>query len=130
MTSRHAGLLAVLLGLAPLAMAAAAPIQKTTLQTQEFPGPVNHTVLVRTVIAKGATVAPHTHPGVEMAYVADGQALVKIEGRADQTLGPGGSFSVPKAVAHSVRNVGPGPLTVVSTYVVDRTKPIATPAVR
>ena len=29
---------------------------------------------------------------------------------------------------HSVQNAGPGELTILSTYVVDRAKPLATPA--
>jgi quercetin dioxygenase-like cupin family protein len=116
-----------------LAAAAAAPglaqpVRKTTLQEQGFPGPPNHTVLVRTVIAAGAEVAPHTHPGAEMAYVATGVARVSIAGQPARTLRPGGSFSVPPGVPHRVRNAGPGSLTIVSTYVVARDAPIATPA--
>lgn len=114
--------------LAAPGLAAAQPIQRTPLQEQPFPGPVNRTVMVRTVVAAGAEVTPHTHPGVEMAYIADGWALVRIAGRQDQRVATGGSFSVPDHVVHSVRNAGRGPLTIVSTYVVDRRKPLATPA--
>jgi quercetin dioxygenase-like cupin family protein len=109
-------------------VAAAQPIQRTTLQEQPFPGPVIHAVTVRTVVARGGEVAPHTHPGAEMAYVADGQALVRITGRPDETVSTGGSFSVPNHVVHSVRNTGQGALTMISTYVVDRRKPLASPA--
>ena len=125
-----AGLLATAAGLAPVALATAQPVQKTTLQEQPFPGPIDHTVMVRTVVARGAQVAPHTHPGVEMAYVASGQAVVSIAGRPDLEVSTGGSFSVPNQVVHSVRNVGDGELTMVSTYVVDQRKPIASPAPR
>jgi quercetin dioxygenase-like cupin family protein len=104
------------------------PVQKTTLQEQGFPGPPNHTVLVKTVVARGAAVAPHTHPGAEMAYVVSGVAEVTIAGEGRRILRPGGSFSVAPGTAHSVKNAGPGPLTIVSTYVVDRDKPIASPA--
>jgi quercetin dioxygenase-like cupin family protein len=125
-----AALLATAAGLAPLALATAQPVQKTTLQEQPFPGPIDHTVMVRTVVARGAQVAPHTHPGVEMAYVAGGKAVVSIAGRPDLEVSAGGSFSVPNQVVHSVRNTGEGELTMVSTYVVDRRKPIASPAPR
>jgi quercetin dioxygenase-like cupin family protein len=73
-------------------------------------------------------VLRHTHPGVEMAYIVDGQALVKIMGRPDQTVATGASFAVPAETPHSVQNVGPGTLTILSTYVVDKSKPILTPA--
>jgi quercetin dioxygenase-like cupin family protein len=121
--------LSAVLGLAPLAPPAQAqPVRKTTLQEQPFPGPANRTVLVSTRVAHRAEVAAHTHPGVEMAYVVRGAALVRIAGRPDQRLTPGGSFTVAEGVVHSVKNVGPGPLTIVSTYVVDRTRPLASPA--
>lgn len=113
---------------AAASVAAAQPVQRTTLQEQPFPGPVIHTVTTRAVVARGGEVAPHTHPGIEMAYIADGQALVRIAGRPDQTVPTGGSFSVPDHVVHSVRNTGQGPLTMISTYVVDRRKPLASPA--
>jgi quercetin dioxygenase-like cupin family protein len=127
---RRAAVLAasVLAGAAGLALAAAPEVRKTTLQQQPFPGPPLHTLLVRTEIPKGGVVAPHTHPGVEMAYVAAGEALVSIKGAPDRRLKPGDSFSVPEGVVHSVRDAGDGPLTIVSTYVVDAGKPIASPA--
>jgi quercetin dioxygenase-like cupin family protein len=106
----------------------AQPVQRAILQEQPFPGPVDHTVMLRTVVARGAEVAPHTHPGIEMTYIAGGQALVRITGRPPQDLAAGGSFSIPDQVVHSVRNAGQGPLIMISTYVVDRRKPLASPA--
>lgn len=130
-----AALVATALLLAPAARAQPPPqtrsppqVRKTTLQEQGFPGPPNHTVLVRTVVPLGGEVAPHTHPGVEMAYVVSGVAQVVVAGQAARTLRPGGSFSVAPGTPHAVRNTGPGPLTVVSTYVVDARRPIASPA--
>jgi quercetin dioxygenase-like cupin family protein len=98
------------------------------LQSQAFPEPVYNTVTVRTLVDNGGTVLRHTHPGVEMAYIVSGEALVKIMDRPDQTLKAGDSFTVPPETPHSVQNVGPEALTIVSTYVVNRSKPIATPA--
>ncbi len=130
-------ILRTMLGLVPGGLAAAfalaavaqpSAIHKTTLQDQPFPPPTYHSVTVRTVVDSGGLVAPHTHPGAEMAYVVAGKALVTIKGEAPRPIGAGGSFSVPARVVHSVRNVGPGPLTLVSTYVVEVGQPIATPA--
>ncbi len=116
-----------------MAMAAGAAAQsdkvhKTTLQEQPFPPAPLHTVTVRTLVDQGGLVAPHTHPGAEMAYIVQGRATVTIAGAAPQTLSAGGSFAVPPQTVHSVRNVGDGTLVMVSTYVVDQTKPIASPA--
>lgn len=122
------GIVLILLAPGPAALAQPSAVHKTTLQARPFPPPIYGTVMIKTVVDKGGMVAPHTHPGVEMAYVVDGQALVKVKGKRDNSVYPGGSFSVPPDTVHSVQNVGPGPLTIVSTYVVDRSKPISTPA--
>ena len=123
---------ALTLGLALLAGAPASAqpeyIHKATLQTQAFPQPGYVTTMVRTVVDPGAIVARHTHPGVEMAYIDQGHAMVKIDGQPDQPVQGGGAFSVPDGVPHSVRNTGHGSLVIISTYVVDTSKPIASPA--
>lgn len=132
MTHRHSGiLLSIALAAGGLALgrpALAADFTRTTLQEQPFPGPQYHTVTAKTVIQPGGEVPRHTHPGVEMGYITAGHAVVSIEGRAPQTVGPGDSFSVPAGVIHSVRTVGGDGLTIVSTYVVDRNQPLSSPA--
>lgn len=109
------------------ASAQASAVHKTTLQTNDFPGGGRHSVLVHTEVDPHEEVAPHTHPGLEMAYVERGRALVRIRGRPDETLTAGGSFAVPPATPHSVRNLGRVALVIVSTYVVDSSQPIASP---
>jgi quercetin dioxygenase-like cupin family protein len=113
---------------APAAQAQRRAVQDTTLWEESFPGPPNHTLMVRTVVPRGGQIAPHTHPGVEMAYVVSGVAELRMAGQATRTLRPGGSFAPPPGTPHEVRNVGQSPLTIVSTYVVDRSRPLASPA--
>ena len=103
-------------------------VHKTTLQDRPFPSPVYHTATVRTVVDTGGEVAPHTHPGIEMGYVLVGQAALNVRGQPSRALSPGDSFSIPPRTVHSVRNVGAGALTMLSTYVVDKDQPIASPA--
>ena len=80
-----------------------AAVQRTTLQTEEFPAAL-HTITVRIEFPKGAVVAPHTHPGVEMGYVVSGQAQVTIAGAAPMNLKEGDSFKVSPDTVHSVAN--------------------------
>ena len=127
----HVALALLVLAVAPLSPPVVAQpdaIHKNTLQEQPFPAPIYHTVTVKTVVDHGGLVDSHTHPGIEMAYIADGHAEVTIKGNAPLSLGAGDSFSVPAGIVHSVRNDGPGALTIVSTYVVEKDKPIASPA--
>ena len=116
------------LALAPAAAAQPSAVHKTTLQDQPFPPPEFHTATVRTVVDPAGEVAPHTHPGIEMGYVLDGRAVLKITGQPPRSLSAGDSFAVPPRTVHSVQNVGPGALTMLSTYVVEQGQPIATPA--
>ena len=118
-----------------LALAVAAPafaqpsaIKRVTLQSQDFPGAVYRSELMHVDVAKGGVVARHTHPGVEITYVEHGQLLLKVAGQPDQTISSGGSFSIPEGTPHSVTNSGPDALTLISTYVVDKSKPLSTPA--
>jgi quercetin dioxygenase-like cupin family protein len=103
-------------------------IHREVLQSQDVPSPSFKSELMRVRVDKGGLVARHTHPGLEIGYVEDGQALVKVQGQPERTLTKGGSFSVLGGTPHSVQNTGPGELTILSTYVVDRSKPLATPA--
>jgi quercetin dioxygenase-like cupin family protein len=114
--------------LASAAGAQPSPVHKTTLQDTPFPPPIYHTATVRTVVDPGGEVAPHTHPGVEMGYVLEGQATLNVRGKPPRSLAAGDSFSVPARTVHSVQNTGPGALTMLSTYVVDKRLPIASPA--
>ena|ERR1700761_3037255 len=121
--------LAATVAIGASAEAQSTAVQRTTLQTEDFPVPL-HTITVRIEFPRGALVAPHTHPGVEMGYVVSGQAQVTIAGAAPMTLKAGDSFKVAPDTVHSVANTGTGQLVVLSTYVVDPKKPLATPASR
>jgi len=128
--SRAALRLTALIALAVASAAAAQPdtVHKTTLQDTPFPPPIYHTATVRTVVDPGGEVAPHTHPGLEMGYILDGQAVLNVRGQPPRSLAAGDSFAIPPRTVHSVKNVGPGALTMVSTYVVEKGQPIASPA--
>jgi quercetin dioxygenase-like cupin family protein len=118
----------VVLTLASAASAQPNAVHKTTLQDTPFPPPVYHTATVRTVVDPGGEVAPHTHPGIEMGYVLKGHATLNVRGQPSRSLASGDSFSIPPRTVHSVLNAGPGALTMLSTYVVDKGQPIASPA--
>ncbi|HEX4181709.1 MAG TPA: cupin domain-containing protein [Caulobacteraceae bacterium] len=128
--SRLASLL-VALSLAAFATsghAQSTAFHRTTLQDQDFPPPSRHTVTMKAVVDPGGEVPPHTHPGLEMGYVVQGQATLIIKGQPGRPLAAGDSFAVPPHTVHRVKNAGSGPLTMVSTYVVDKGQPVASPA--
>ncbi|HEX3918285.1 MAG TPA: cupin domain-containing protein [Caulobacteraceae bacterium] len=104
---RQAALCAtVLMTIATLAAAAPPAVHKTTMEDQPFPAPY-HTITVRTVIAAGGDVAPHTHPGLEMAYIVSGRAAFSLAGQAPLMLRAGDTVAVPEGRVHSVHKCRP-----------------------
>jgi quercetin dioxygenase-like cupin family protein len=105
-----------------------AGVHRTTLQSLDFPGSGYRTVTVRTVIDPGSMVPSHRHPGIEIGYLTAGRARLDEAGAEARTLVAGDSFAIPSRTVHSVRNSGRGPLTILSTYVVDKAAPLSIPS--
>jgi quercetin dioxygenase-like cupin family protein len=113
----------------PLSVATPSAITRTILHTANFPGDQYQSIQAYVVIAPGATAAAHTHPGVEFGYVLDGEADLYVQGQAKQHVKAGDSFMNPAGVPHGAVNTSSTrPLKIVSVYVVDKSKPLATPA--
>ena len=68
-------------------------------------------------------VARHTHPGLEMTYLLEGEATLSVDGRADQPMKAGDWFEVPADIPHSVQ-IGDKPGRALGHYVVEKDKPI------
>jgi quercetin dioxygenase-like cupin family protein len=102
-------------------------IKRTILS--QIDGPVDGyvTVSVRSEIDPGATVARHTHPGVETTYVVDGGVELDVDGVPRRALQAGDVFQLPANIVHGAKN-GPVRTIVVSTFVVEKAKPLASPA--
>ena len=58
---------------------------------------------------KGAVGALHSHPHVQVSYVAEGSFEVTIDGQTE-IIGQGGSFIVPSGLVHGVLALEPGRL--------------------
>lgn len=124
----------VLVGVLALALAAATAtaqspgIQRQVLQRTAEAGGEREVLLVRIEIAPGAAAGRHSHPGVETGYLLAGEAEMEIDGEAPRRLGPGDTYLVPAGRIHDARALGARPVTVIATFVVERGKPLATPA--
>ena len=122
------GILAVgLLAVPALADSAPPGIKRTPLQSIDFPDGYK-TVTGLAEVAPGHASGMHTHPGIETGYVLDGEVLMIVEGEPDRTLKPGDSFVIPPGAKHDVKSVGSVPAKAVSVFVVDKSKPLASPA--
>lgn len=101
--------------------------KRTILQQTDGPAEGYVTVLADIEIAPGATVMWHTHPGIESGFVVQGAGTLSIKGQPDQPVMAGKGFQIPIATPHSVRN-GDAVMRVAATYVVEKGKPLASPA--
>ena len=101
---------------------------RTVLLKKDLSIPGHETVVARVEIEPGAFVGRHTHPGEEISYVLDGQVDILIEGHPPLHVKAGESFMVPAGAKHDAHNTGSAPMHLVAVYVVEKGKPVATPA--
>jgi quercetin dioxygenase-like cupin family protein len=102
------------------------PVMRTPLHSSEWPAGYNATTITAT-FEPNSVLPRHMHPGVETGYVLEGELLLKIDGQDDRKMKPGDSWTVPANMPHSAA-AGPSGLKVLVSYVLDKTKPFASPA--
>lgn len=85
------------------------------------------TIVAEVEIEPGVIVARHTHPGIESGYVVEGELDLPIEGQPTRRLKAGDGFQVPPETPHAGGKTEQK-VKVVSTYVVEKGKPLASPA--
>lgn len=113
---------------AALAQDASSGIKRTPLQALDFPDGYK-TVIGIAEVSPGVQSGAHSHPGIETGYILEGELILAIDGQPEITLEAGDLYAIPaNAFADNVRAVGDKPTKVIATYVVERDKPLATPA--
>ncbi len=101
--------------------------KRTVLQTVDLSIADRQAVTAKAEFPGGASAGRHTHPGEEIGYLLEGSVAVEMDG-VSKTLKPGDAFAIPAGKVHNATNLGTGPATIVSTYIVEKGKPLATPA--
>ena len=110
------------------ASAQQAGITRTDLLRHDLSVPGREVVQVRVDIAPGVLAPNHSHPGEEVAYVIEGVLEYQLEGSPPVTLKAGEVLFIPAGMIHSARNVGSVNAAELATYIVEKGKPLATPA--
>ena len=109
-------------------LAQQAGFTRTALQTQDLSIPGKVVVQARAEFEPGVAAGRHTHPGEEMGYVIEGQLELLIDGQPPKIIKAGEVFFVPAGLVHDGKNTGSSKAKVLATYVVEKGKPVATPA--
>ena len=94
-------------------------------ETEDIPG--REVVSAILELPPNGTAGRHTHPGTEIGYVLEGSATLIIEGQAAREVKAGDSWIIGAGIPHEGR-AGPAGVKVIGTFVIERGKPLATPA--
>ena len=119
---------AAIVGLAVGVWAQQPAFKRTLLQQQDISMPGREAVTAVAEFEPGAAAGRHTHPGEEIGYVLEGQVWLEQDGKIPVTLKTGQAFLIHPGTVHNATNTGPGTARVVATYLVEKGKPLATPA--
>jgi quercetin dioxygenase-like cupin family protein len=104
----------------------AGKLKRTELQHKSSSIPGRDIVQVLTEIPVGVESGWHIHPGEEVGYILAGTVEMKIEGQETLTLHQGDPFLMPPGTPHNALDVGPGTGMMLSTYIVEAGKSLAT----
>jgi len=102
-------------------------VTRTVLGKTELPGDVYVAILMDVEFDAGFKVQRHTHPGVESGYLITGGGVLSVKGQPDRTMKPADGFQIPFQVPHAFQ-VGSEKTRLAITYVVEKDKPLASPA--
>jgi quercetin dioxygenase-like cupin family protein len=101
-------------------------IKRTILQKSEVPGTSYETVFGIAEIAPNTDFVSHTHAGTESGYLIEGSITHIVEGQPPREAKAGDSVLIPAGVPHRGR-AGPDGAKIISAWVVEKGKPLASP---
>lgn len=102
-------------------------IKRIPLQKFDVPGAPYETVIGIAEIAPNVAIGRHVHPGPESGYLIEGGFELLIDGEQPRQLKAGDSYVVPPNTVHDAKTGAAG-AKVIATYVVEKGKPLASPA--
>ena len=111
----------------PAAANQTANIKRTPLQKFDVPGTNYETVIGMAEIVPNVLIGKHTHPGPESGFMLEGDMTLLVDGQPPLEVKTGESYKVPPGAAHDAKTGAKG-AKVLATYVVEKGKPLASPA--
>lgn len=124
----HGFALVTLLAMTCSAWSQTPALQRTIVSRADVSVPGREAVVARVEVAPGGVADWHTHPGEEISYVTEGETILLVAGQPPRKVAAGDAFVIPAGVVHSARNESSAPCRLVGVYVVEKGKPMASPA--
>ncbi len=109
-------------------LAQSSGLTRTMVGKADVSVPGREAVVAKVEVAPGSRAGRHTHPGDEISYIVEGEAELLVDGQPTRIVKAGEMFVVPAGVVHDAHNAGTVPIKLVGVYVVEKGKPLATPA--
>jgi quercetin dioxygenase-like cupin family protein len=103
------------------------PIKRTILQKADVPGTNLELIYATVEIAAGFKAGRHSHPGIVAAQVVEGDFWIQLDGQPEKIVHAGESLTVPDRAIHN-EGATDKPTKLNAVYVVEKGKPLATPA--
>ncbi len=110
------------------APAAATGVKRKILSQLDGPMPGYTTINMEVEIDPGVTVPRHTHPGIESSYVLEGGFELPVQGQPTRILKAGDGFQIPPETPHAGGKPSDKKSRIAITYVVEKGKPLVSPA--
>ena len=111
-----------------LACAQASGLTRVMVGKADVSVPGREAVVARVDVAPNGKAGRHTHPGDEISYVLEGELTLLVDGQPTRQVKAGESFVVPAGAVHDAHNNGTTAVKLVGVYVVEKGKPLASPA--
>ena len=90
--------------------------------------PHHHGIIDRVELAPSGTSGWHTHAGDELTYVTEGTLTLLVANKPPQRIESGEGFIIPAGIVHNIRNETLSTNQLLSIYVVEKGKPLVSPA--
>ncbi len=101
-------------------------LERTEVQRATSSIPGREIVQVLTIIPVGVESGWHVHPGEEVGYILSGTVQMEIRDQPTLTLNTGDGFTIPPGTPHNALDLGPDTGRMLSTYIVEIGRPLAT----
>jgi quercetin dioxygenase-like cupin family protein len=103
-------------------------VTRKILSQMDGPTPGYVTILAEATVDPGTVVGRHTHPGIETSYVLEGAIELPIKGQDTKTYSVGDTYQIPAETPHAGGKASDKKFRVLSTYVLEKGIPLASPA--
>jgi quercetin dioxygenase-like cupin family protein len=110
------------------APAATGGVTRKLLSKIDGPSAGYETITMEVEVEPGVAVARHTHPGVESGYLLEGSLELPVQGVDTRMVKAGEAYQVPPNTPHAGGKPSTMKLKILATYVVEKGKPLASPA--